>query len=566
MLFRERQKDWSRGCLSPVFSEKKELRKLAKIPVVVGVTGHRDYLPEEREKLADLVRKELRAIRERCPHSPMMLLTSLAEGADQLAAEAALSEGYALSVPCPMPVPEFEKDFTADVLRNFRTLLTKADEVFCVPLGSPENIADPSDFSDPEARNHAYRTAGIYVAEHCHVMLALWDGNPGKAMGCGTAEAVDFKLNSVRDEPDLRSLQAPEGFVIQIETRRKSREADFAESGRIRRFGDQKELREILRETERFNRDAERDAASRKAVLAAESAGGMLGRIAAVYDAADRMSVQNAKKHRLTIGLISTAAALFTISFLLYDEMSLYRLILLCGILIGVLFLISLVARRSEFHERYIEYRMLAEGLRVQQFLLRSGVSESVGGQLSWAVQTRLPWVKEAFFALTIGDAAMENDHSATAFCEDQRLYHEKALQRTRKQLRRNDRIMKTALILTLLSYIGALFFEITWGGLLGGEPVLSANTLEMLRTVLKIILGSLSAATLFAGSYYGKMSLDELLSDHERMIRLFETGEHELERVGESPALLLRLAREMLNEHARFYACQSQNRPDVSL
>ena len=87
-----------------------------------------------------------------------------------------------------------------------------------------------------------------------------------------------------------------------------------------------------------------------------------------------------------------------------------------------------------------------------------------------------------------------------------------------------------------------------------------------MLRTVLKIILGSLSAATLFAGSYYGKMSLDELLSDHERMIRLFETGEHELERVGESPALLLRLAREMLNEHARFYACQSQNRPDVSL
>ena len=91
MLFRERQKDWSRGCLSPVFSEKKELRKLAKIPVVVGVTGHRDYLPEEREKLADLVRKELRAIRERCPHSPMVLLTSLAEGADQLAAEAALS-------------------------------------------------------------------------------------------------------------------------------------------------------------------------------------------------------------------------------------------------------------------------------------------------------------------------------------------------------------------------------------------------------------------------------------------------------------------------------------------
>ena len=86
----------------------------------------------------------------------------------------------------------------------------------------------------------------------------------------------------------------------------------------------------------------------------------------------------------------------------------------------------------------------------------------------------------------------------------------------------------------------------------------------DLIRAVLKIILGTMSAAALFTGSYYGKMSLGNDIDDHGRMIDLYRTVEEEIARHGESEELLLFLAREFLNENSAWYAYQSKNTADI--
>lgn len=56
------------------------MRDGVKTPVVIGVTGHRDLRGQDKEKLRAAVRGELEALHSKCPHSPLLLLTGLAEG------------------------------------------------------------------------------------------------------------------------------------------------------------------------------------------------------------------------------------------------------------------------------------------------------------------------------------------------------------------------------------------------------------------------------------------------------------------------------------------------------
>jgi hypothetical protein len=50
------------------------------LPLVVGVTGHRDMQSEDVPTLEGTVRRAFEGIRRRCPDTPIILLSSLAEG------------------------------------------------------------------------------------------------------------------------------------------------------------------------------------------------------------------------------------------------------------------------------------------------------------------------------------------------------------------------------------------------------------------------------------------------------------------------------------------------------
>ena len=314
-----------------------------------------------------------------------------------------------------------------------------------------------------------------------------------------------------------------------------------------------------------------------------------------VYGAADSLSLQYAEKYRRIIFSLSVAGTLLAIAFLLYDEVYWYGMILACGVLILALFYINRLAGRLQCHKKYLEYRLLAEGARVQYYLCRAGLRRNVAEMLPWSWQFNVPWTKEVLGQLlqddkehnenqeneshinnennanrSINDAA---DMKKTAgisildlWIRDQAAYHRNALGRTEARILRNDRITRAALVLALITYAAALIFEITAGGLFSGRVLLSAGQMETARVVLKVAMGSFSAMTLFAGNYYGKLSLEDTAQDHRRMAALYEKMEQEILQNGETEELLLKLAREELSENSSWYAYQSKNTPDISI
>ena len=291
----------------------------------------------------------------------------------------------------------------------------------------------------------------------------------------------------------------------------------------------------------------------------------MLQEIDRIYCGADIMSVQNAEKHRRILWAMAAAATFVTIAFLLYDEAELYGLIFACGAMVLGTFVIRKVADRLNCHRKYLEYRVLAESLRVQFFLLIAGVRTTVAELLPWSLQMSMPWVLELLQNLVSGERPDCREPVKDCWITDQRSYHERALKKAKAQDLVNNRITTVAFVITVIFYFVTLAFEVYMFSDKGHATVTFAEA-QKIRAILKIILGSLSATTLFAGNYYGKMSLSNTINDHQRMGTLFRQSEEEIGEKGESEDLLIRLAREALNENSNWYAYQSNNTADISL
>ena len=291
----------------------------------------------------------------------------------------------------------------------------------------------------------------------------------------------------------------------------------------------------------------------------------VLARILDEYRKADAVSVENAEKYRRILAALSVTATLLAVAFLLYDEVYLYWLIVPCILLLLALFAVNRFADRLQCHKNYLEYRLYAEGLRVQSFLRSAGIRKNAADLLPWAWRMNVPWTVQKLQEIPGEPEPSGRQPVLDLWIRDQKDYHREALARTELRRKRNDRIVRTVIVFTVLTYAAALVFESLYGGLFTGTVRGDTHTREIVHIVLKVMMGSFSCMTLFAGSYYGKLSLEETAGDHRRMIALYEQAESQILEQGETEEILLELAKEELGENSSWYAYQSKNRPDIS-
>src|SRR5258708_37592906 len=88
--------------------------KPALLPLVIGFTGHREFRTEDIQFIEQKVREVFSGLREKYPSTPLILLTSLAEGADRIAAHIAIEAGIALIAPLPLRPAVYQTDFLTD--------------------------------------------------------------------------------------------------------------------------------------------------------------------------------------------------------------------------------------------------------------------------------------------------------------------------------------------------------------------------------------------------------------------------------------------------------------------
>lgn len=133
----------------------------------VGITGHQRLPAAASAHLHERLPEVFRDL-----HGTVVV-SSLAEGADQECTKIALDLG--LSVRVIVPSDDYISTFHGAARKRYTQLLANAESATTLPFDRPSE--------------DAFLQAGKQVAEESDVLVAVWDGQPAASMG-GTADVV----------------------------------------------------------------------------------------------------------------------------------------------------------------------------------------------------------------------------------------------------------------------------------------------------------------------------------------------------------------------------------------
>src|SRR4051812_34032070 len=135
------------------------------LPLVIGLTGHREFLEEDTPIIARRIREIIRTLREQYPSTPFVMLTSLAEGADRIGAHIAIEQNMDYFVALPLEREIYSKDFhSEESKKDFNELLMKSSRWFSLPL--VEGATEEGIRSQGYERDLQYAQVGAYTARY----------------------------------------------------------------------------------------------------------------------------------------------------------------------------------------------------------------------------------------------------------------------------------------------------------------------------------------------------------------------------------------------------------------
>jgi hypothetical protein len=363
-------------------------------PLVIGVTSHRNIAASEIEPIRQYVRDFFSQLKREFPTLPLVVLSALAEGGDQLFATEALAVGARLVVPLPLPKDLYLDDFVDPSVRSsFEALCGQADIVRLPMLKSQSRIVIES--HGPE-RDRQYAKAGVFIASHCHILMAIWDGKDSGSLG-GTAQIVKYYLSGTMPGLVERHREArhvlgggDEHLLYHIVCSREGADATVAEGlfalqtlwrdgdALLSDSGPPAEFRQMFEQMAEFNADCNKYSAEISATARAhdDAPTQTTENVDRLFRSADWLAVHFQRRVLLALRSTYTLAALMGIAFTFYAHLSaqnnlIYMFLLLFA---GGCF-IAILARRREWHRKYLDYRALAEGLRIQSYWRRAGIS-----------------------------------------------------------------------------------------------------------------------------------------------------------------------------------------------
>jgi hypothetical protein len=161
------------------------------LPIIIGVTGHRDIAPEACADVRHSVRALLKDWKRRF-RDALQVMTALAEGADQLVAD----EASALKIPiiavAPMPRDRYLRTMQTE---NGRSRFAVHWENAVLQIALPE-IGEPD---DPDYNDRHFEQLGVLLARRSHLLIALWDGESAVDDRSGTSAVARMRLRGDYD-------------------------------------------------------------------------------------------------------------------------------------------------------------------------------------------------------------------------------------------------------------------------------------------------------------------------------------------------------------------------------
>jgi hypothetical protein len=555
----------------------------------VGIVGHRpDRLPEQaRDAVAEHVALALRTVREAAeaayarhrvcfdPGNPLLtLVCALAEGADSMAADAALAQAYTLDAVLPFPREDYETDFKADIQRAaFAARLDRARAVLELPGSRMDE-------------GKAYEAAGLVVLDHADILIAVWDRAPARGRG-GTPEFVAEAarrgmpiieiLADGSAPPQLRwqgleaqqklsphvfdHPSAPLARLTQIVDASVKPPESKAESDGLRRFFAERRRRwnwrllfpltkAILFVQMPRRSDFEPRPPEALARDIAQANPGAASAITQAFGWADAVASYFVQIFRGAVigNFVFAAAAVVAAALALVLESKTYALAEL-AIIFWVLFATS-GGLKKHWHERWVEARELAERLRVAMAMTLLGTrSQIVYGE----VQTWTGWFARAILrqsglrsARLDAQALSRTKDALAGLLRDQIGYQAATRDRSHRMNGRLDKAGECLLGLTVLAIVTHLTLEI-W-------PALLQDVIDPSNRQLSEALGAMSmtfpamGAALFGirmiGDFEGAAAradrMREQLGDLEATLAIMPHDYHRMRAVSHLVATIM--------------------------
>jgi hypothetical protein len=377
------------------------------------------------------------------------LVSGFAEGADQLAV-LACPTSWQVEAVLPFPRDKHLDDFNklaadgAEACSAFGKILKRANTVTAlspITSGSADNRQGHTD-KETRHRDKGYADAGSYFLRQIDVLIAVWDGKPPKTAGTGAIAKHAFeggvpvvwlstqhnhvpRLIKGFDEhgdpiaPDSDCTNGPLASVLQSifvapsnaprDSRNSARaglEDFYGEDWReccyfpffdiLKRFANGQQLRYVIRAQpfEKLCHDWDKFIASAPDVIDLQE------RLRQVllprYVWADSLAIYFSHHYRsayvLAYGL-SALAVFVALGGLFADSLDAKAAFVLFElIIIGAIIQIIRYGRRWRWHERWLEYRALAEALRHGRFIAFVSEFGHLHDRLDEGTRLESPW------------------------------------------------------------------------------------------------------------------------------------------------------------------------------
>jgi len=542
-----------------------------RVPLTLGVTGHRDLVADEVPVIARRVHELFDLLESRYAGLPLRLVTPLAEGGDRVAAEVARKRGIELLVPLPLPVEDYERHFAdAASRRAFRELLACATVV---------NMATGDDAN--QSREQAYARAGIYSSDHCQIMIAIWDGKPAEHGG-GTADVVEYHqfgdMAPLGSSPlNRRGLAKDDTDLVYhiVCSRERQHDAPAAglQPGTVRWLVADPErqtvddipagLSRMIERTAEFNHDVAR-------ITGETSPAGVLpgwraqfaeqpdlARTAEYFALADRLATRYAGRYRTALRVLYLLAALMGVSFIAYADLNRPSMIAAYLLLFFAGFVLYRLVSRLQWHRKFLDYRALAEGLRVQFYWRLGGVSGQLRNDFAYdnflqKQDVEIGWIRNVMrFAGAAEDRLRRRAADVEAVVEHwigqpgghgQLGYFENRCRSHRRQVTQTDQVVAvtlwTGIVITL------------------ALALLQHRLDELLVTGMVAAMGILPLLAAVREAYAHKVAEKELLKQYSYMLDIYRMACFRLSRcktVEDKRELLRALGEAALDEHAEW-------------
>jgi hypothetical protein len=553
------------------------------VPLVVAVTGHRDLHPTEIPAIREKVRRFLCDLRDAFPGRIVAVMSPLAEGADRVVAEEAITLRMPLHVPLPMPRDLYVRDFaTPESVAHFDALCAAATEVYDLPLVPGNTVALIGEQGPGRARQYAQ--AGVFLCAHCHVLLALWDGKVSDQLG-GTSQVVRFhhqdvmpgytpsstagRLTLADDESDLVyhivcSRNRPDGGPAQgmtpLETCWFTADATEPRTAEM-----PLRHRQVFERANEFSTDAQQHAEEIRGgsypLLNDEQAANLpsgLRDINQVFCAADWLAIYF-QKRVVTVLRVTHACALVTgLAYVSYADFYSDRALLLTALVpMVVAYCVSWIANHGSWHRKYLDYRTLAEGLRVQFYWAAAGVTSGnvtkfAHDNFLQAQDPDLGWIRNVMrVAGTECDVRPSRDPAGVQFAVEEWIGDGKSGQLGYYRRKIGERLAKQTTTQSVMR-LGL------WATAIGFTALLAVGDWipDTVQTPVTYLMGCILLLVGVRQSYAKSTAESELIKQYEFMHRIFRNAraKHDIaESDDERRRLLKILGDAALEEHAEW-------------